>query len=388
MEIYKNLSNESSDNINILISNKITDYLLYLTEASTFIYTFTSIFCLIFVCCQIDRLRKRKKSALKTRNQDKYEMEHTIFILNEEIVRYSIFLIFILFELWFSVAMNIYGVFDENIGQSPRSETIGRNCTLLPDTFLSSLYDSREKSIILTINMYFEDLSYSMMVWMFGVSLLHLSYAAGNEIKVKIIRQLILSGLVFRAIIVAFKVIPYTGLFGEILQNLADLFIFFVVLYIAKRKFLPAMHSRVIDAFHTTGIRAYTYQKSLLNRYQLLVTFLMVTYGVIPFKGLILNSTTVLIESVSKNSCWFHATYDLPLFVLSKQTVEELTLINRCVDIMIQAIDFMAFSNLALVNIVFIITISVKYLNKKRKRYCHHYRVDIDTPLIGKEYFS
>ena len=85
------------------------------------------------------------------------------------------------------------------------------------------------------------------MIWLFGASLLHLSIAARNELKVKTVLKFILFGVVYTFIVVVFELIRYTIVFGIMVQSVMNQLNFFVVLYIAKKKFLPAMNSRIID---------------------------------------------------------------------------------------------------------------------------------------------
>ena len=49
-----------------------------------------------------------------------------------------------------------------------------------------------------------------MMIWLFGVSLFHLSIVARNELRVKSVLHYILLGLVINLILMAFVLIPYT----------------------------------------------------------------------------------------------------------------------------------------------------------------------------------
>ena len=97
---------------------------------------------------------------------------------------------------------------------------IAPNCTLDASTFIGSAYDRRFGMIVLNITYVLEGISFSMMIWLFGVSLFHLSFAARNELRVKGILHYILLGLVTNLILMASVLIPYTSLFGTIAQSL------------------------------------------------------------------------------------------------------------------------------------------------------------------------
>ena len=100
-----------------------------------------------------------------------------------------------------------------------------------------------------------------MLIWMFGASLLHLSYAARNKLRVKVILRFILIGLTINLIMVVPLMIPSVSLFGILAYGLKDQTSFFFVLYIASRKFFPAMNSRVIDVFHLNNTKVYLEQE-------------------------------------------------------------------------------------------------------------------------------
>ena len=84
-----------------------------------------------------------------------------------------------------------------------------------------------------------------MMIWLFGVSLFHLSFAARNELRVKGILHYILLGLVINFILIVSVLIPYTSIFGTIAQSVMDQISILIAIYIAKRKFFPAYNKQL-----------------------------------------------------------------------------------------------------------------------------------------------
>ena len=143
-----------------------------------------------------------------------------------------------------------------------------------------------------------------MLIWMFGASLLHLSYAARNELRVKVILRFILIGLTINLIMAVPLIIPSVSLFGTIACGLINQISFFLVLYIARRKFFPAMNSRIIDAFHLNNTKVYLEQRRLLKRYKTLIYFLLFNFELNIMKNLLIYNLFMILESISVNSCW------------------------------------------------------------------------------------
>ena len=154
----------------------------------------------------------------------------------ETILRNSIFLVFLCFELIYCLIINIYGLMLVFNSLPDIPIPIDQNCKLISGTFLSNVYDNRLVNILSTLfGLLIRKFSFSMLIWMFGVTLLHLSYAARNELRVKTILRFILMGLVINVIRSVPLMIPSTSLFAIITYSLIDQIIFFLVLYIAKR---------------------------------------------------------------------------------------------------------------------------------------------------------
>ena len=114
--------------------------------------------------------------------------------------------------------------------------------------------------------------------------------------------------------------IPYTSLFGIIAQSVMDKISTLIAIYIVKRKFFPAMNSRIIDAFHYDNVRVYQEQTQLLYRYKVLISFLTFTFEIFILKNLTLYNLYVIFESISVISCWVNVTYHFPVFSLLEST--------------------------------------------------------------------
>ena len=173
----------------------------------------------------------------------------------ETILRKSIFLLFLCFEIIFSLTTKISGNSYIFVNDQNTSIQIAPNFKMGTWKFIGSAYERRFGIIKLIIIDELRDLSFSMIIWLFGVSLFHLSIAARNELRVKLVLQYTFLGLFVDFILMASVLIPYTSLFGTIAQSVMDQISILIAIYIAKGKFFPAMNSRIIDAFHYNNVR-------------------------------------------------------------------------------------------------------------------------------------
>ena len=159
-----------------------------------------------------------------------------------------------------------------------------------------------------------------------------------------------------------------------------------IAIYIAKRKFFPAMNSRIIDAFHYNNIRVYLEQKRLLYRYKVLICFLTFTFEIYILKNLILFNLFVIFESISWNPCWFHVTYHFPVFSLLESTQDILHQISAYFQILGHLTDIVVFLNFNLINLLLIYLITRKYYKRMpccSKKYRYRYQV-YSAPLLSE----
>ena len=240
----------SKTNQEDLILKSIENKLYFIDEIFA-VYTTISICWLVYVATYIFiQIRRKRKLLQLMRYNYSDQYQNYLFMLKEIAFRSFIFLLFLCFEVAYCTMINIYGHLKLFIEPEQICIPIAPNCSLSSGSYLGTAYDDRFVSIVLDILYSLTDYSFSMMVWLFGASLLHLSYAARDELKMKKVLMYILLGMIFKILLAIPETIPFTSIFGTIAQSVMDQFSFFVVLYIAKRKFFPAMNSRVIDAFH------------------------------------------------------------------------------------------------------------------------------------------
>ena len=355
-------------------------------QALGFIYTLVCVFWFVYVIFKLIALIRNRKSLI---NLSYLNTEHDykirIFMHRENILRNSIFFVFLFFELAYCVIINIYGVPFALLNYQNVSVPIAPNCIMDTWTFLGLAYDNRFGIIILNMSSILGDLSFSMMIWLFGVSLFHLSFAAKNELRVKGILHYILLGLVINLILMVFASIPYTSIFGTIAQSVMDQISILIAIYIAKRKFFPAMNSRIIDAFHYNNVRIYLEQKRLLYRYKVLICFLTFTFEIYILKNLTLYNLFVILDSINWNPCWFHVTLHLPIFKVSQSTSNILNLIGSYLVIIVYLTDIVVYINFILVNLTLIYCTTKIYFKRmfcKKKTNCYRYQV-LSAPLLS-----
>ena len=378
-------SSNSSNNIFLLF---VSNHIYYMDQIFGFVYTLLCIFWLVYVICDIvSQVQNRRRLATLIYLDSGHDYANRLFMQTETILRNSIFLVFLCFELSYCLVINICGFFSllESLRAIP--VPINSNCELISSTFLAGAYDHRFDVILIRLfGFFFRDLSFSMLIWMFGASLLHLSYAARNELRVKVILRFILIGLIINLIIAVPVMIPSVSLIGKIVHSLINQISFFFVLYIANRKFFPAMDSRIIDAFHLNNTEVYLEQRRLLKRYKTLIYFLLFSFELFILKDLLIYNLYIILESISVNSCWFHVIFSFPVFTISDSLSPILYKISLYFFISTHVIDLIFYCNMIVVNLIFIYILFLRCLKRmnfyNKKIYRYRYQ-GFSDPLLS-----
>ena len=377
-------SSNSSNNIYLLF---VSEHIYYMDQIFGFAYALLCIFWLIYVICDIiSQVRNKRRLITLIYLDSGHDYANRLFLQKETILRNSIFLVFLWFELGYCLFINIVEFLWLFKSLRPIPVSIGSNCELISGTFLDNVYDHRFGVILVRLlGIFFGDFSFSMLIWMFGASLLHLSYAARNDLRVKVILRFILIGLIINLIMVVPLMIPSVSLFGFIVSSLINQISFFFVLYIASRKFFPAMNSRIIDAFHLNNTKVYLEQRRFLKRYKTLIYFLLFTFELFILKDLIYN-LYIILESISKNSCWFHVIFSFPVFTISDSLIHVLYRISLCLFISARVIELIFYCNMIVVNLVFIYIFFLRCLKRmnfyNKKIYRYRYQ-GFSDPLLS-----
>ena len=364
----QNFSN-NSNNTDYLYS--VNNDVYFMNQMFCFVYALLCIFWLIYVICDIiSQVRNRRRLVTLIYLDSGHDYANRLFMQKETILRNSIFLVFLCFELSYCLVFNIYGFLCLFNLPPVIPVSIDPNCELISNTFLADVYDHRFGVFLLKLfGLLIKNISFSMLIWMFGASLLHLSYAARNDLRVKVILRFILIGLTINLIIVVPLMIPSVSLFGIIAYGLINQISLLFVLYIANRKFFPAMNSRIIDAFHLNNTKVYLEQRRLLKRYKTLIYFLLFSFELFILKDLFLYNLYFILESISMNSCWFHVTFSFPVFTISDSLRYVILKISLYLLISTRVIELIFNSNMIVINLIFICIFFLQCL--KRMNFCN-----------------
>ena len=394
-QIFVNLNSNTMSAQNFSNSSNNMDYLsfvnndvYYMIQMISFVYALLCIFWLVYVICDIISQVRNKRRLLTLIYLDSgHDYANRLFMQKETILRNSIFLVFLCFELSYCLVFNILGFLLLFIPLPDIPVSIDPNCELISNTFLAYAYNHRFGMILLRLfGVLTENISFSMLIWMFGASLLHLSYAARNELRVKVILRFILIGLTINLIMVVPSMIPSVSLFGIIAYSLKDQISLFFVLYIANKKFFPAMNSRIIDAFHFNNTRIYLEQRRLLKRYKTLIYFLFFSFELIILKDVLLYSFYMILQSISVNSCWFHVTFSFPVFTIPDSLSDILYGISFYLLISAHVIELIFNFNMIVVNLIFIYIFFLQCLKRmnfyNKKIYRYRYQ-GFSDPLLS-----
>ena len=380
----QNFSNNS--NMDYLYS--VSDDVYYMNLLFCFVYTLLCIFWLIYVICDIiSQVRNKRRLVTLIYLDSGHDYANRLFMQKETILRNSIFFVFLCFELSYCLDFNIYGFLCLFNLPPVIPVSIDPNCELISNTFLADVYDHRFGVFLLKLfGLLIKNISFSMLIWMFGASLLHLSYAARNELRVKLILRFILIGLTINLIMVVPLMIPSVSLFGTIAYSLINQISFFFVLYISSRKFFPAMNSRIIDAFHLNNAKVYLEQRRLLKRYMTLIYFLLLSFELYILKDVLLYSLYMILESISANSCWFHVTFSFPVFTVSDSLSNILHRISLYLLISARVIELIFIFNMVVTNSIFIYIFFLQCLKRmnfyNNKIYRYRYQ-GFSNPLLS-----
>ena len=381
----KKANNLTTTNQGLIETLIYIDEIVYsVHQVEVFVYGVLCIFWFVYIIIDIfTQLRNKRKLVNNLLYVSNSYYVNSLFVLNETIFRNYLFLIFLIFEIIFCSSLNFLGVLDLLDYLPTINISIGYNCTLESDSFIGSSYDYRIGGILRTILYFLCCYSFSMMIWLFGASLLHLSIAARNELKVKRLLKFILFGMIYNFIVVVFEFIPYTSVFGYIARSVMNQLSFFVVLYIAKKEFIPAMNSRIIDAFHLHNTNVYLKQKRLLKLHKTLIFVFLFTFELSILNGLIFYNISMILDFISSEACWFHVTYHFPIFSLSDSTKNILSLICVCSILFCDLINSILFFNFIIVYLNFIY-VTLKRSLKRRFEYRMQYRYQIfSAPLLS-----
>ena len=191
---FPNFSNNSDSNYSEKVLIAINNYLYYPGQALLLIYVFSSCIWLFCVIHKIHSHLKEKRLLEAKRSSgillNPIELEYKISSVKSELLRFWISFIFFFVEILYGLDLNIYGLFVGHISHG--SVNLGYNCTLQANTYLARQYVLEPDYILTNVLIVLSRFAYSLMIWLFGITLLNLSHAALERIHVKKIIKYIL----------------------------------------------------------------------------------------------------------------------------------------------------------------------------------------------------
>ena len=315
-----------------MLLEEVRNALYYPVEILGLLYTFSCIFFLLYIIRDTTLQLKKKQIISRTAN------DQHIYLVNEQLIRNVINLIFLFFETTFSIFGILYGIYILSL-------------SLLSDY---GHFDRKTGYTLFTTYSILISFSFYMMLCLFGVSILHLSYAARNELNVRNLIKFILIGFFVNLVIIITKYISRGSIFVKLIQITLYHIVLAVILYIAKRKLFPAMNSRIIDAYHLHNPESYLKQKSYLKRYKKLIPFILITFELYVIKDVLLFLKYAIFYFIHSYPNLFNL-HHLP----HKLSPHDYILYNiECYLLLLMPIlDSIVFFNLTLVNFAYISSI-------------------------------
>ena len=340
----------------------------YVNQVLGLLFSSLCVFWVVYVIFElVKQVRNKRKVVALIHLDKKFDYTHRFLMQREIIFRYVLFLVIFIAELGYTLMLNVYGIADKFYKTHGIFETG------------SPKFESHKFSggvFLLDVFEVLKSFSFSMMIWLFGASLLHLSNTAKNELRMKTVIRFILVGIITNFIISIPPVMPSSNvsLIGSIVQALVNQISFFVVLYVAIKKFFPAMKSNAIDAFHAHNDRVFLNERWLLRQYKLLVCVFLVTFELYILKSVILLNLTWINAIVSTK--WY--------FILSKiSRIHVLLRAGYYILLASQVINCIIYLNIILVNVSFLFFFLLRCVQRlvKKKRACYRYEMG-SAPLL------
>ena len=344
---------------------EVTFHFFTLVKFLNILYSITCAFWIFYVIPNILSQLRYKKSLLKrSQSSDPYIIQNNLFQCRERLVRNSLFLIFLVFEICFSLLGNFVSIYTlPSLSYKQYPEYY--NCTRILHIHRVHQIEFASITTFLDLISNFEHFSFSMMIWLFGISLIHLSFAARNKLNVSALIQFILGGVLLNLLILSIIFMLHSHLDAKFLQSFMDQFSLIVVFYISKKKFFPAMNSRVIDAFHLNSLPVYNKQRRLLRQYKVLVKFILFNLELYIFKDIFLFDIYLTLSALGVNSCFNDSEYYLIFPGPGFATGKFLYNISYIFLFFVPIMDTIFYFNMCFVNFAFICSLAIRSVRRR-----------------------
>ncbi|KAI6649435.1 hypothetical protein LOD99_11800 [Oopsacas minuta] len=286
--------------------NQFISYLYYSSQLLCGLHTLLLIYWLFHVLYNLITFYHRK-SRIDSIDEQK------IFTYREYLIRYFLFVAFLICEFGYFFDYNVYGIFKMvwNYNESMPIE-INDNCSLDGSTYLAHVYSTNIGQIFLVFLRTQSTTLLMMMVWFYAVSLLHLTHVCQGRLQPNILKRWVLVGLLIGIIVFTLRILPWTSLIGVFIQSAIGQMNILLAWYMS-RKFKIAMGSRVNEAYHTRNKHMSDEQEKLYRDYNIVIPIIFIALQLYYLSSSVFFNLYLVLETLTFNSCWFHATFGISL---------------------------------------------------------------------------
>ena len=296
---------------------------------------------------------------------------HKVFAYRENLIRYNLFIAFLICEFGYFFDYNVYGLFKMAWNNNVSIPVdIPGNCSLDGDSYLARVYSLEPGHMFLAFLRTQSTTLVMMMVWFYAVSLLHLTYAARGILKPNLLKRLVAVGVMIGIVIFILRTLPWTSVITVFIQSAIGQMNILLAWYMA-RKFKVAMRSRVNEAYHTGNKHMNDEQEKLYRAYKIVIPVILIAFQLYYTSSNVFFNLYLLLETVTFNSCWFGATFGLDFWKFNPQVSDIIGNINFGLIVTARLINIVAYSLLIVINIWLI----KKNIVTKSQKIKYRYRI-------------
>ena len=346
-----------------VLQDKLISYLYYSSQLLCGLHTLLLIYWIIHVLNRLISLHRRKVHV-------EPEDFHKVFAYRENLIRYYLFIAFLICEFGYFFDYNVYGIFNMIWSYNVSIPVdIPGNCSLDGKSYLARAYSSDPGNMFLAFLRTQSTTLVMMMVWFYAVSLLHLTHAAKGILKPILIKRWVAVGVSIGIVIFTLRSLPWTSLITVFIQSAIGQMNILLAWYMA-RKFKVAMRSRVNEAYHTGNKSMNDEQEKLYRAYKIVIPVILIAFQLYYTSSNVFFNLYLSLETVTYNSCWFGATFGLHFnWTFSQQIRDIIGDINFGLLVTARLINIVAYSFLIAMNIWLIKKNIVSKSRKIKYRY-------------------
>ena len=348
-----------------IFQSKFISYLYYSSQLLCGLHTLLLIYWIFHVLNNLITLHRRKAKVDP-------EDFHKVFAYRENLIRYYLFIAFLICEFGYFFDYNVYGLFKMVWSYNDSIPVdIPGNCSLDGKSYLARAYSTNPGHIFLAFLRTQSTTLVMMMVWFYAVSLLHLTHAAKGILKPILIKRWVAVGVVIGIVIFTLRLLPWTSFIAVFIQSAIGQMNILLAWYMA-RKFKVAMRSRVNEAYHTGNKYMNDEQERLYRAYNIVIPVILIAFQLYYTSSNVFFNLYLLLETVTYNSCWLGATFGTSInWTFNPQVRYIIGDINFGLIVTARLINIVAYSLLIVINIWLI----KKNVVRKSRKIKYRYRI-------------